>query len=337
MVADLRENLTAGGPIATGQSRIYRAHLAAGHFLEIEAEQRGVDFKLNVTGPGGLHFSVDSPNGRHGPERLLLWAKADGSYEVELVATNTEADPRFTLQVVALHDGSERERRRAEAFALGVEADRQRRSEDVEEIQRALSTYKREAAAWHALNELRGEIRAFDGLVLAARSLHDRREQVEASRHLATLYERAGDIARQAEALVDMGEALSEQARRREAQEAFRRALRLLARAPDAESEARAWNALANACLEEGQLDQAREGFARSLVLWRRLGRSESEAITRANLANLLAKLGEPQLAQDELERARGALPDPSPDEEAYLLTREVATWIRLGRRGEEA
>lgn len=338
-VVDLREDLADGGSITSGQRRVYRAVLAEGQFLEVETEQRGVDFKLNVTGPGGLRFSVDSPNGRHGPERLLLWAAAAGDYEVELAATSTDAgpqaDPRFTLRVVALHAGSERERRRAEAFALGLEADRQRRSDDAAEVTRSISTYKREAAAWNALGELRGEIRAFDGLVWAAMDLHDRREQIEASRQLAALYERDGNVARQAEALVDMGEALSEQARRREAQEAFREALRLLARAPDAESEARVWNALANACLEEGQLDQAREGFERSLVLWRRLGRAESEAITRANLAYLLAELGEPQLAQDELERARTALPDPEPDDEAHLLTREVDTLTRLGRHGE--
>lgn len=336
-VIDLRENLSDGGPLASGQSRVYRASLAAGHFLEIEAEQRGVDFKLIATGPGGLRLVADSPNGRHGPERLLLWAAAAGDYEVKLeAAEGAEADPRFTFRVVALRAGSERERRRAEAFALGLEADRQRRSGDAAEMARSLSTYRREAAAWNALGELRGEIRAFDGLVWAARRLHDRREQIEASRQLAALHERNGEMALQAEALVDMGEALSEQARRGEAQEAFREALRLLARAPDAESEARAWNALATACLEEGQLDQARKGFERSLVLWRRLGRAGSEAITRANLANLLAELGEPQLAQDELERARGVLPDPSPDEEAFLLTREVATWIHLGRRDEE-
>lgn len=337
LTADLRENLTDGGPLASGQSRIYRAHLAAGHFLEIEAEQRGVDLNLTATGPGGLKLFADSPNGRHGPERLLLWAAVAGDYEVKLEAAGgAEAEPRFTFRVVALRAGSERDRRRAEAFALGLKADRQRRSKDQEEIRRSLSTYKREAAAWTALGELRGEIHAFDGLVWAARRLYDRSEQIEASRHLAVLHGRAGDAARQAEALVDLGEALSEQARRGEAQEAFREALRLLARAPDVESEARAWNALANACLEEGQLDQAREGFERSLVLWMRLGRAESEAITRANLANLLAELGEPQLAQDELERARTALPDPEPDDEAFLLTREAITWIRLGRSGEE-
>jgi CHAT domain-containing protein/tetratricopeptide (TPR) repeat protein len=335
-VVELREDLTDAGSIAKGQRRIYRASLVAGQFLEIEAEQRGVDFKLIVTGPGGLQLTADSPNGRHGPERLLLWATAAGDYEVALVATDAEADPRFTLRVMALHAGSEHERRRAQAFGLGMDADRQRRSGDVGEMTRAILTYKQEAAAWHALGELRGEIHALDGLVLVARRLHDRREQIEASRQLTVLYERAGDAARQAESLVDLGEALLELDRRRPAQEAFREALRLVARAPDEETEARAWNALANACQREGQLDQAREGFERSLVLWRRLGRSQSEAITRANLAFLLAELGEPQLALDELERARGSLPvPPSPDDEAFLLTREVDTLIRLNRQDD--
>lgn len=336
MVTDLRENFKDGGPIASGQRRLYRATLAAGHFLEIESEQRGVDFKLNATGPGDLQLSADSPNGRHGPERLLLWAAVAGDYEVALVAENVEADPRFTLRVVALHAGSERERRRAKAFALGLEADRQRRSDVAAEKARSIVTYKQEAAAWRALGEPRGEARALDGLILVAMDLHDRREQVEASHRLAVLHERSGEVARQAGALVDQGEALSELAQRREAQEAFREALRLLAREPDAETEARAWNALANACLKEGQLDQAREGFERSLVLWRRLGRAKSEAITRANLGFLLAELGEPQLAQDELERARKTLPDPLSDDEAFLLTREVDTWMRLGQRGEK-
>lgn len=332
-VIDLREGFTEEGALANGQRRIYRAELAAGQFLEIESEQRGVDFKLEVTGPGGPGFTVDSPNGRQGPERLLLWAADAGRYEVEMVATDAEADPRFALRVVALHAGSEREHRRAEAFALGMEADRLRRSEDVGERGRAIVTYKREADAWRALGEIRGEIHALDVLVRAARSLHERREQVEASRQLAVLYQGTGQVAKQAEALVDLGEALLELDQRRQSQEAFREALRLLPGSPDAETEARAWNALANACQGEGQLDQAREGFERSLTLWRRLGRSHSEAITRANLAFLLAELGEPRLAMDELERARRAFPAPiSPDDEAFLLAREVDTWIRLDR-----
>ncbi len=319
--------------LARGNHRIYRASLAAGQFLEIEAEQRGVDFKLIATGPGDLLLEADSPNGRHGPERLLLWASAAGVYEVELLATDAEADPRFGLRVVALHTGSEHERRRAQAFASGMKADRQRRSGDLGEMTRAIAAYKQEAAAWRALGELPGEIHALDGLVRLAKRLHARDEQVEASRQLAVLYQRAGDIALQAKALVDLGEALSELGRRAKAQEAFREALRLLSRDPDDETEARALNALANACQREGQLDPAREAFERSLVLWRRLGRSQSEAITRANLAFLLAELGEPQHALDELGRARRSLPGPlSLDDEAFLLMREVDTLTRLDR-----
>lgn len=323
--------------MAAGERRLYRAELSVGWFLEIEAVQDGVDFTLTATGPRGLNRVADSPNGRHGGERLLLWAETAGTYQVDLEATNADAgakaNPRFALEVVALRAGNAREKLRAEAFASGLEADRQRRSGDPEEMARAVATYKQEAEVWRALDELRGEIHALDGLVLVARALSDRKEQIEASRTLASLYERAGDAARQAEALVDLGEALSEQDQRPAAQEAFRKALRLLPNAPDAETEARAWNGLASGCQQEGQLGEAQNAFQSSIALWWSLGRKRSEAITRANLAYLFAELGEPERALDELEQARKTLPaEPLAEDEAFLLEREVDTLVRLGR-----
>ncbi|MDP9121082.1 MAG: tetratricopeptide repeat protein, partial [Acidobacteriota bacterium] len=329
----LVEGLTDSGPIALGDRRLYQATLPTGWFIEIEAEQAGVDFALVASGPGGWQLLADSPTGRHGPERLLFWTATTGPHAVELRANDVEAGAHFTLHVLACHAGSAEERRRAQAFATGAAADHERRSQDPALVRQAEATYLREAAAWYVLGEVRGQLHAYDGLGRVADHLHLRARKVEASRHLAQLYARVPDVGKEAEALVDLGEALSEMGQPQTAVEAELAALRLIAQAPHAETEARAWNALANSCQMKGELGQAWTGFNRSLVLWQQLRRPRDEAITRANLAILLVALGEPQRALDELRRARGALPShPAPQDEAFLLEHEAETLIRLGR-----
>jgi len=90
----------------TGQDvQGFRVNLEAGQFLFLSVEQQGIDVMLRVTGPDGeVVAEVDSPNGRWGPEPLVLYPELSGEYRVELRPFDAEgADPgRYTASILRL-------------------------------------------------------------------------------------------------------------------------------------------------------------------------------------------------------------------------------------------
>lgn len=83
--------LPAGEPVSRainiGETHHYRVTLAAGEFLQVRVEQKGVDIKLRLSAPdGALLTQMDSPNGVEGFEIASLVAATAGSYTVEVIA-----------------------------------------------------------------------------------------------------------------------------------------------------------------------------------------------------------------------------------------------------------
>src|SRR5262245_24961542 len=67
----------------SGQSHEYRVAVAAGEFIRIEIEQRGVDIAVKLIGPRANQLlEVDSPGGPYGPECVSWIAEEAGDYRV---------------------------------------------------------------------------------------------------------------------------------------------------------------------------------------------------------------------------------------------------------------
>jgi CubicO group peptidase (beta-lactamase class C family) len=90
----------------TGQDiQALRVNLEAGQFLFATVEQQGIDVMLRVTRPDGeVVAEVDSPNGRWGPEPLVLYPEVSGEYRIELRPFDPEgADPgRYLASILRL-------------------------------------------------------------------------------------------------------------------------------------------------------------------------------------------------------------------------------------------
>ncbi len=94
----ITETLVVGRPIERelkgGEVHKYALTLAAGQFLNIVADQRGIDVVLILTGPDGKQMGqVDSPNGAEGPEPFWFVTKISGQYTVEIGSLETGAKP----------------------------------------------------------------------------------------------------------------------------------------------------------------------------------------------------------------------------------------------------
>jgi len=85
--------------LAGGESHKYQIALAAGQFVHVVVEQRGIDVVVAVVGPGGKQLiEVDSPNGAQGPEPLFIVAEEAGKYMLQVTSPH-KADSSGTYEV----------------------------------------------------------------------------------------------------------------------------------------------------------------------------------------------------------------------------------------------
>src|ERR1041384_2356992 len=84
-----------------GSSAAFALHLEANQFLEIQAEQMGIDVVLRLLNPSGaVIVEIDSPNGSYGPEQLFWIARETGIHRVEVAALDPHSRPgRFGILI----------------------------------------------------------------------------------------------------------------------------------------------------------------------------------------------------------------------------------------------
>lgn len=107
-----------------GTVRNAALRLRSGQSAELVVMQRGIDVAVDVLSPrGALLDSVDSPNGRQGPEPISFVATESGTYRLRIRAlAPNEPSGQIEVSVVALRSASETgrllaERRRARDVA----------------------------------------------------------------------------------------------------------------------------------------------------------------------------------------------------------------------------
>ena len=121
--------LEAGKPLerelAGGQSHAYQIALAAGQYLHVVAEQRGIDVVVTLFGPDGKKLTeIDSPNGPVGPEPVKWITESSGSYRLEVRSFEKEAQAgRYEVKIVDLRAATEIDRALVGALILHHESE----------------------------------------------------------------------------------------------------------------------------------------------------------------------------------------------------------------------
>jgi CHAT domain-containing protein/Tfp pilus assembly protein PilF len=119
--------LELGKPIerelAGGQSHSYQITLAAGQYLNVLVEQRGIDVVVRLQGPDGkLIFEFDSEIRKQGQEPVSQVAEIAGDYRLNVVAKEKNAPTgRYEIQVVELRAAVESDHALQEARKLNAE------------------------------------------------------------------------------------------------------------------------------------------------------------------------------------------------------------------------
>jgi CHAT domain-containing protein/tetratricopeptide (TPR) repeat protein len=113
--------------LAGAQTHRYKFDLRADEFFQARVEQKGVDVTLKLLDSGGNALAtMDSPNGKQGPETLTFVAARPGAYALEVSAPDAKAvKGAYTIRREDARAATAKDRRRVEVerlFAAGVVA-----------------------------------------------------------------------------------------------------------------------------------------------------------------------------------------------------------------------
>ncbi|MEM7350911.1 MAG: CHAT domain-containing tetratricopeptide repeat protein [Acidobacteriota bacterium] len=276
--------------------------MLAGDYLEVEAEQRGVDIALGLLTPNGSNIlTVDSPNGPAGVEILATVASAPGHYGLMISSLPGEAAGTVRLRLIALRSATEGDRRFAEALARHAGASARN---DPAARQRLRAERRQQLELLAGLDRplLRARIERALGLLcledgLVRQALGHFEQALPATRVLSTdwelsaLYNDAGYAARLS------GE--PDRARR-----SFEESLRLADALGHDLAAATALNNLGVLSESLSELEKALGFYDRAVVRWRRLGRLRSLGNTLHNIGLTYVSLGLLDEALDHLQQA---------------------------------
>lgn len=279
-------DLTSGAWLEQTGPCVFTLALAAGDFVDVRADQDGLDVKLSLLGPGGLPLRTsDRYNEADGAERIEAVARLSGSYLVELAHSGWPRHGRARVCLASARPATARDQQRAEAAAM------MERRDDPEALRRAQDLYTRwgdfelaTLAAWRR------------GLVLEAPA-----SKQDVLREALLLCRRTRNTLDEARLLAQLGNVDIDAGRNDSAQRFFSQALTLDKGCSDTPADATALLGLGVIARSRHQYAKALRLFNEAARLWRTFGDREQEARARTHAGTAATSLG-------RFEEARAAL-----------------------------
>ncbi|MEP7270540.1 MAG: CHAT domain-containing protein [Acidobacteriota bacterium] len=321
-------------PISGGEKHAYRIAVAAGQFLQIVVDQRGIDLALALLAPDEKELLVvDSPTGANGPESFSYFAEQPGELRVEVRGgDDRSARGRYELRLTTLRAATPDDRTRAsaemmmrEADALLGERDPAKRRQGIEKAQAAL-------VLWQGLRDEAGQGSALFASGDGYRLLNEREKAVAAYQQALPHWRAAGDDQHEAATLHALGLIANAMNQKTEALGYFNQALTLRRTAKDREGEANTLNAIGLISSDLGDRRNALDYFQQSLRLRRAAGDRTGEATVLNSIGVAYRDLGEKRKALDYYNQSlvlRRATRDR--DGEATTLTNIGVAYSELG------
>jgi CHAT domain-containing protein/Flp pilus assembly protein TadD len=256
--------------LAGGQSHSYQMALAAGQYVKLLIDQRGIDVVVKAFGPDGKQIKeFDSEKRAQGQETVSWVTEEVGGYRLDVVAKQKGATAgRYEIQVVELRIATDNDRALHEAHELYTESVRLYNAGKYDEarplVERVLEIRERVLGSEHSD---------------VARTLNS----------LAYLYHLMGDYTR--------------------AEPFYQRALTILNKAlgPGHPDVASVLNNLAILYKTRGNYAKAEPLYLRALAIWEKTLGSEHPSVGNSlnNLANLYYDIGDDAKAEPLFQRAQ--------------------------------
>jgi len=290
--------------LSGGQSHSYRLTLAAGQYLRVTVEERGIDLVVTLAGPDGQKIAESNHAVSH-LETVSLIAATPGEFRLE-VRSPKQAAPvgRYEVKVAELREATAQDRDRV-AAERAFEAGEQLRNQATAEARRnAVKKYEEALALYRAVGDRRGEAFALSGLGATLNLLGERRKVVEYYRQALPLVQALGEPLAESRLLLSLGSLCNALGEKQRALDYFNQALPLLRTLGDRDREAQALFSLSVVHASMGDRLRSVEYQQQALGIWQALGNRPREASALAALGNNYEALGEKQKAIEYLLQA---------------------------------
>jgi len=277
-----------------GETHVYPLAAKAGNLTELIVHQDGVDLQVLVLDPAGkLLFTVDSPVGRTGGERVLLAARKVTSYRIEVSGRSPKETGPYRIWIAAERFASDKDMKEAEAEKLFHQAREAIRSGDLRSPEQKL------IEAGRLCHLTRNLGRQADALRLLGNLYRDRWEWQRAltvRQRAKTLYRQAGLFDDEGKAANDVGLAQEKLSDLAAARESYKEALVLGQRSQDRRVSAAALYNLGSLARLESKSAEALEDLEQARARWKGLGDS-NEVKAATSIAMVYADAGKIDLA----------------------------------------
>lgn len=327
--------LTAGTRIEAdlkgGEVHTYEVDLAAGTYLALHFDQRGIDIRDVITAPDGAVL-IDLDTGEWGDEPAYLVARAAGRYRVEARAAETRAPQgRYVVTVETIRAATPRDEEWARAMALQVRgyAALVRRTPDA--LVEAREWYAQARAAWKAAGNLRGEADAVTALGFIANWADDFRGAVALEEEDVALRRTLGDEYGEARAVANLGRGLRTLGESARSIELFEQALARHRAAGRDGNAAEVLRDLSVSARMAGDYGTALERGYEAVAIARRRADTAREGSLLDNLTPIHAELGELDQA---IAAARRSI-ELAPDDETVRARARAQIGLALARLGD--
>jgi tetratricopeptide (TPR) repeat protein len=303
--------LEAGKPIerelSGGESHSYRVTTASGQYLQVVADQRGIDVVVVLFAPDGRKvIEVDSPNGTAGPEVVSAIAEAAGAYRIEVHSLERTAKTgRYEIKVEELRAATAEDKHRVAAESIFQEAKQleggtsEARRKSIEKYEEARELYRKTGdrykeamalksigALYHFLGEPNKALDKFNESLPIMRAINNRRGEAAVINSIGLVYYSLGEM--------------------RKTLENLNEALTIIRAEGDRGGEASLLNNIGSVYKLLGEMPKALGEYNEALAILRGLGDRNSEAIMLNNIGTVYQLLGEMRKA---LEKYNEALP----------------------------
>jgi len=292
--------------LAGGQTHEYHLQLAAGQYLHVVVDQRGIDVVVTLFGPDGKKLAeVDSPNGTQGPEPVSVIAGASGAYRLKVSALEKTAPAgRYEAKVEELRPATENDRTRMAAQQAYQEAERLRSEGTAQSSKQAIEKYGLAAGLFRTLGDRASEATALNWMGLLCHEQGDNQKALEHHQQALPLRRAVGDRSGEAATLNNIGAVYGNLGENEKALEYYQQALPLLRAVGDRRGEAATLNNIGAVYGNLGENEKALEYYQQALPLQRAVGDRSREAAILNNIGLIYGNLGENQKALEYYQQA---------------------------------
>ncbi|MFN7947965.1 MAG: CHAT domain-containing protein [Blastocatellia bacterium] len=292
--------------LSGGETQAFLIALAAGEFVRVSAEQRGIDVVLRLFAPGGQKvIEADSLNGTQGPEAVALIAGPPGNYRVE-ISSASKAVPtgQYAVRIESIQAATAQDRQWIDAQRAYVEGEQLREQGTAESLPKSVTKYEEAIAHWQATGDRVMQAHALLSLGQSWRDLGEPKRALDYL-HQALELQRSGAAQREvANTLFLIGNVNNDLGNPHRALEDYEQARREQRVLKDIYAEARTLDNMAVAWLFLGQARRALEHHTQALAVWRQINNLSGMAFTLHGIGGVYEALGEFQNSLDHYFQA---------------------------------